>query len=220
MTTRDEIEQARAEERERCAKVQRESARLYARAEALRCAAMSAIPDMMPGPRMDTLVSAIDALAAGPAPQPTPSQPGDDEGERRAEAETALGNLLAVLHRDGGHRLAEVGAEQAVREAHERWADVVRRADAAEAARASLAAELAALRAAAHEAMRATSKQYSAARRALVTALAATRAAAEAHDAEVRRAALEEAAEACSGAEYAEQCEERIRALASRERGQ
>lgn len=151
-----------------------------------------------------------------------------NEANARADAaETALGNLLAILHRDGGHRLAEVGAEQAVREAHERWAEVVRRADAAEAARASLAAELAALRAAAHEAMRATSKQYSAARRALVTALADTRAAAEAHDAEVRREALREAAAMLDPVDgNSLECEDRedvpgwLRALASRERGQ
>ena len=38
-------------------------------------------------------------------------------------AEEALGNLLAVIHGDGGHRQSEVGTEKATREAASRYAE-------------------------------------------------------------------------------------------------
>ena len=34
----------------------------------------------------------------------------------------ALNNLLAIIHRDGGHHTEAVGIEQSVKDAHERWA--------------------------------------------------------------------------------------------------
>lgn len=48
------------------------------------------------------------------------------EAERRGlEAERALGNLLAVIHRDGGQHQAAVGTDQAVVDAHARWAELM-----------------------------------------------------------------------------------------------
>jgi hypothetical protein len=38
---------------------------------------------------------------------------------------TALGNLLAVIHRDGGHHTEAVGVEQSVADAHKVWADLI-----------------------------------------------------------------------------------------------
>lgn len=46
-----------------------------------------------------------------------------------AELRQHLGNLLAVIHRDGGHYQAEHGTEEAIRVAHERWASLVQAAD-------------------------------------------------------------------------------------------
>ena len=34
-----------------------------------------------------------------------------------------LGNLLAIIHRDGGHHTDEVGVEQSVKDAHQVWAE-------------------------------------------------------------------------------------------------
>jgi hypothetical protein len=39
-----------------------------------------------------------------------------------AAAEQALGNLLAVIHGDGGHYQSEHGTEKAVADAHLKWA--------------------------------------------------------------------------------------------------
>ena len=36
-----------------------------------------------------------------------------------------LGNLLAIIHRDGGHRQSAVGTDQAVEEAHQIWATLI-----------------------------------------------------------------------------------------------
>ena len=47
-------------------------------------------------------------------------------------SERMLKNLLAVLHRDGGHHTAEVGLTQSVEDAIERWAQDRRRIDALE----------------------------------------------------------------------------------------
>jgi hypothetical protein len=53
------------------------------------------------------------------------------ENERRRRAldslsnVTALGNLLAVIHRDGGHHTEAVGVEQSVADAHKVWADLI-----------------------------------------------------------------------------------------------
>lgn len=45
--------------------------------------------------------------------------------ERKLHAsEKALGNLLAVIHRDGGHYLAEHGLEKAVEDAMAKWAEM------------------------------------------------------------------------------------------------
>jgi vancomycin resistance protein YoaR len=38
---------------------------------------------------------------------------------------TALGNLLAVIHRDGGHHTEAVGVEQSVADAHKVWAGLI-----------------------------------------------------------------------------------------------
>ena len=46
-------------------------------------------------------------------------------------AEQQLGNLLAIIHRDGGHHTEKVGARQSVEDAHQRWADLILRVDAA-----------------------------------------------------------------------------------------
>lgn len=49
---------------------------------------------------------------------------------RKADAD--LGNLLAAIHRDGGHYQAEHGTKQAVDEAHHAWASLISRAEKAE----------------------------------------------------------------------------------------
>lgn len=49
------------------------------------------------------------------------------------KAETALGNLLAIIHRDGGHYQSEHGAEKAVEEAHQVWSRLISRTEKAEA---------------------------------------------------------------------------------------
>jgi predicted RNase H-like nuclease (RuvC/YqgF family) len=43
-----------------------------------------------------------------------------------------LKDLLAVIHRDGGHHTAQVGVTQSVRDAHNKWAALTSRAEAAE----------------------------------------------------------------------------------------
>lgn len=62
----------------------------------------------------------------------------DAEWERAEKAERALGSLLAIIHRDGGHHQARVGAEQAVKDAHERWGRLIALADRAEVAERAL----------------------------------------------------------------------------------
>ena len=47
---------------------------------------------------------------------------------RVAELEGALGDLLAIIHRDGGHYTATVGEKQSVADAHLVWADLMTRA--------------------------------------------------------------------------------------------
>jgi hypothetical protein len=39
-------------------------------------------------------------------------------------------NLLAIIHRDGGHHTAEVGLEQSVKDAHERWGMLIQSSEA------------------------------------------------------------------------------------------
>lgn len=41
-----------------------------------------------------------------------------------------LGELLAIIHRDGGHYQAQHGTEKAVNDAHLLWADLMTRAEA------------------------------------------------------------------------------------------
>ena len=42
------------------------------------------------------------------------------KAERKRVLEPLL-NLLAIIHRDGGHHTSEVGIEQSVKDAHEVW---------------------------------------------------------------------------------------------------
>ena len=61
---------------------------------------------------------------------------------RAEKAEDHLGNLLALLHRDGGHYQGEHGTDNAVGEATMAWSELILRAEKAEA---DLAAARAAL---------------------------------------------------------------------------
>ncbi len=46
------------------------------------------------------------------------------EGKKLLDVQKdALGNLLAIIHRDGGHHTGEVGERQSVKDAHRIWAD-------------------------------------------------------------------------------------------------
>jgi hypothetical protein len=49
----------------------------------------------------------------------------------RQRTANALGNLLAIIHRDGGHHQGAVGDEQAVKDAHERWGRLITLAESA-----------------------------------------------------------------------------------------
>ena len=49
----------------------------------------------------------------------------------RDEARRNLGEILAVIHRDGGHHTGEFGVSQSVADAHATWAAVVRERDEA-----------------------------------------------------------------------------------------
>jgi hypothetical protein len=49
----------------------------------------------------------------------------------RDEARRELGEILAVIHRDGGHYTGEHGISKSVADAHATWADVVRERDKA-----------------------------------------------------------------------------------------
>lgn len=44
--------------------------------------------------------------------------------------ENWLGELLAIIHRDGGHHQVKVGTDQAVKDAHRIWADLQSQRDA------------------------------------------------------------------------------------------
>lgn len=41
----------------------------------------------------------------------------------------SLLDLLAIIHRDGGHHTAEVGLDQSVKDAHERWGQLIQAAE-------------------------------------------------------------------------------------------
>ena len=56
-----------------------------------------------------------------------------------------LRNLLAVIHRDGGHHTQAVGLEQSVRDAHEVWGKLIERSESRDAALADTNSALAAL---------------------------------------------------------------------------
>lgn len=45
------------------------------------------------------------------------------------EASRHLSNLLAIIHRDGGHHQAKHGTEKAIADAHLKWADLISRAE-------------------------------------------------------------------------------------------
>ena len=53
--------------------------------------------------------------------------------QERDEARRDLGEILAVIHRDGGHHTGEHGLSQSVADAHATWASVVRERDEARA---------------------------------------------------------------------------------------
>jgi hypothetical protein len=59
----------------------------------------------------------------------------------RDEARRELGEILAVIHRDGGHYTGERGLSQSVADAHATWASVVRERDEARAEIERLRAE-------------------------------------------------------------------------------
>lgn len=46
-----------------------------------------------------------------------------------AKHDRLLGDLLAVIHRDGGHYQSDHGTEKAVADAHSKWADLISRAE-------------------------------------------------------------------------------------------
>lgn len=53
---------------------------------------------------------------------------GDDNAALRGENErlkAALGGLLAIIHRDGGHHTDAVGEKQSVEDAHQVWAKLL-----------------------------------------------------------------------------------------------
>jgi uncharacterized coiled-coil DUF342 family protein len=51
--------------------------------------------------------------------------------QERDEARRALGEILAVIHRDGGHHTGEHGITQSVADAHATWAAMVQERDGA-----------------------------------------------------------------------------------------
>ena len=53
----------------------------------------------------------------------------------RHPTERALNNLLAIIHRDGGHHTGNVGINTSVKDAHLVWAELITRAEKAEAER-------------------------------------------------------------------------------------
>lgn len=49
-----------------------------------------------------------------------------EEAEReRAELLQELGNLLAIIHRDGGHYMSKHGVKKAIEDAHTIWAGLI-----------------------------------------------------------------------------------------------
>jgi len=57
-----------------------------------------------------------------------------EKAEReRDEARRELGEILAIIHRDGGHHTGKHGISKSVADAHATWADVVRERDEAHA---------------------------------------------------------------------------------------
>jgi hypothetical protein len=54
------------------------------------------------------------------------------ERERIDFLERSLGNLLAIIHRDGGHHTGRVGYRQSVDDAHKIWAGLMTRIEALE----------------------------------------------------------------------------------------
>jgi len=64
-----------------------------------------------------------------------------DAERERDEARRDLGEILAVIHRDGGHRTGERGLSQSVADAHATWAAVVREREEAQAELAFLRKE-------------------------------------------------------------------------------
>ena len=52
-----------------------------------------------------------------------------DAARERDEARRDLGEILAVIHRDGGHHTGEHGVSKSVADAHATWAAVVRERD-------------------------------------------------------------------------------------------
>lgn len=62
------------------------------------------------------------------------------------ECQTALCNLLAIIHRDGGHHTTVVGLGQSVADAHQVWAGLQKDVGDANAARAKAEADAGVLR--------------------------------------------------------------------------
>lgn len=58
----------------------------------------------------------------------------DENYQRALAAEAALGNLLAIIHRDSGEHAAAHGLHKSVEAAHLVWAGLITAAEAAEAA--------------------------------------------------------------------------------------
>ena len=48
---------------------------------------------------------------------------------QRDEANQHLLNLLAIIHRDGGHYTTKHGVEESVKEAHQAWAELITRTE-------------------------------------------------------------------------------------------
>lgn len=53
----------------------------------------------------------------------------DSDCQEAADGIERLLDLLAIIHRDGGHHTAEVGLEQSVKDAHERWGQLIQAAE-------------------------------------------------------------------------------------------
>lgn len=66
-------------------------------------------------------------------------------GSERDKASQALGDLLAIIHRDGGHHTAFAGMSQSVADAHAAWGATMRELDEARAETDRLRAALRAI---------------------------------------------------------------------------